>query len=194
MTTRSNGWPSTPAPPAASVRWAPRPDARAARRWVAEARTRRWRRGLLRGQHGDHRAAQGKQNRFSTRPLARDMVLAGDSTFAVDAAFTADDGNIAAVLFDEAPDGAATRITAGWLKASHRRGHTALSPVTPGAYHAMDIHIWPTHYRVEAGHRLVLRVSSDDYPEIDSDVPAERVTLKVGERGAELRLRVRGDS
>jgi hypothetical protein len=58
----------------------------------------------------------------------------------------------------------------------------------------MDIHIWPTHYRVAAGHRLVLRVSSDDYPEIDSDVPAGRVTLKVGERGAELRLRVRGDS
>ncbi|MET8209853.1 CocE/NonD family hydrolase [Streptomyces sp. NPDC005373] len=137
---------------------------------------------------------RGQQIRFSTRPLARDVVLAGDGTFAVDAAFTADDGNIAAVLFDEAPDGAATRITAGWLKASHRHGHTALSPVTPGAYHAMDIHIWPTHYRVAAGHRLVLRVSSDDYPEIDSDVPAGRVTLKVGERGAELRLRVRGDS
>lgn len=35
----------------------------------------------------------------------------------------------------------------------------------------LGVHIWPTHYRLAAGHRLALRVSSDDYPEIDSDAP-----------------------
>lgn len=119
------------------------------------------------------------------------MVFSGDAALSVCTSFTATDGNIAAVLFDEAPDGTTTRITAGWLKSSHRHGHTALAPATPGTYHEMDVHIWPTHYRVAAGHRLVLRVSSDDYPEIDSDVPAGCVTLKVGARGSALRLTVR---
>lgn len=31
------------------------------------------------------------------------------------------------------------------------------------------MHIWPTHHRLAAGHRLLLRISSDDHPEIDID-------------------------
>ncbi|MFC6063057.1 CocE/NonD family hydrolase [Streptomyces ochraceiscleroticus] len=140
---------------------------------------------------GTEAPASHQQLGFSTGTLRRDLVLAGSATLSLRAAFTATDGNIAAVLYDRAPDGTTSRITAGWLKAAHRRGHTALAPVTPGAYHDMDVHIWPTHYRVAAGHQLVLRVSSDDYPEIDSDVPAGRVTLRVGSSGAALRLTVR---
>ncbi|MHC5257745.1 CocE/NonD family hydrolase [Streptomyces sp. UC4497] len=130
---------------------------------------------------------------FSTAEFTRDVVLAGDGAVTVRAAFTASDGNIAAVLYDVAPDGTRTRITAGWLKASHRHGHTELAPVTPGTDHDLAVHIWPTHYRIAAGHRLALRVSSDDYPEIDSDVPAGRVRLGVGARGSTLRLTVRND-
>ncbi|MBZ9645713.1 CocE/NonD family hydrolase [Streptomyces sp. PSKA30] len=132
-----------------------------------------------------------QQLTFSTEALRRDLVLAGDAGASVRASFTATDGNIAAVLYDETPDGTRTRITAGWLKASHRHGHTALAPVTPGAFHGLDVHIWPTHYRIAAGHRLVLRISSDDYPEIDSDAPTGRVTLKVGAYGSAVRLTVR---
>lgn len=132
-----------------------------------------------------------QQLRFSTPVLSRDVVLAGEATVVVRASFTAADGNIAAVLYDVAPDGTATRITAGWLKAGHRHGHSALAPVTPGEDLDMQVHIWPTHYRVVAGHRLMLRVSSDDYPEIDSDVPAGRVALRVGAGGTTVRLAVR---
>ncbi|MEV6131032.1 CocE/NonD family hydrolase C-terminal non-catalytic domain-containing protein [Streptomyces violaceusniger] len=82
-------------------------------------------------------------------------------------------------------------FVAGWLKASHRHGHTAPAPVAPGTYHDMNVHIWPTHYRLAAGRQLVLRVSSDDHPEIDSDVPAGRVTLRVGSRGSTLHLTAR---
>lgn len=135
--------------------------------------------------------SEGQQLRFSTAEVKRDVVLAGDATLTVRAAFSASDGNIAAVLYDEAPDGTRTRITAGWLKASHRHGHTEPAPVTPGTRHDLPVHIWPTHYRIAAGHRLTLRVSSDDYPEIDSDVPAGRVTVAVGARGSTLRLTVR---
>ncbi|MDO0931139.1 CocE/NonD family hydrolase C-terminal non-catalytic domain-containing protein [Streptomyces sp. DG2A-72] len=132
-----------------------------------------------------------QQLTFSTGALRRDLVLAGDAGVSLRASFTATDGNIAAVLYDETPDGTRTRITAGWLKAGHRHGHTALVPVTPGAFHGLDVHIWPTHYRIAAGHRLVLRISSDDYPEIDSDVPTCRVALEVGSHGSAVRLTVR---
>ncbi|WP_078888215.1 CocE/NonD family hydrolase [Streptomyces sclerotialus] len=134
---------------------------------------------------------QHQQLRYATRALPHDLVLAGDATARVRASFTATDGNIVAVLLDQAPDGSATRITAGWLKASHRHGHTARSAVIPGTYDELAVHIWPTHYRLAAGHRLVLRISSDDYPEIDSDAPAGRVHLRTGALGSALRLTVR---
>jgi hypothetical protein len=44
----------------------------------------------------------------------------------------------------------------------------------------LPVHLWPTHYRVGAGHRLEVTVGSDDYPEIDSDAPAGRVTVTAG--------------
>jgi hypothetical protein len=63
--------------------------------------------------------------------------------------------------------------------------------VEPGTAYALGVHIWPVHYRLSAGHRLVLRISSDDYPQIDSDVPAGRVGVRTGAGGSTLRLTVR---
>lgn len=54
----------------------------------------------------------------------------------------------------------------------------------------LGVHVWPTHYRLDAGHRLVLRVSSDDYPEIDSVAPAGVVSVRVGVRGSTLTVPV----
>ncbi|MGQ1797386.1 CocE/NonD family hydrolase [Kocuria oceani] len=133
-----------------------------------------------------------EQLTFSTPPMHRDMVLAGDATAQLQTSFTASDGNVALVLYDQAPDGTTTRVTEGWLKASHRDTHTRLSPVKPGKTYDMDVHIWPTHYRVPAGHRLVLRVSSDDHPHIESNAPAGDVTVKTGAKGSTLELTVLG--
>lgn len=117
---------------------------------------------------------------FATRPLGHDIVLAGGIEATVRATFTATDGNLAVVVSDVAPDGTATRVTQGWLKASHRNGHERLAPVRPGVAYDLPVHIWPTHYRIPAGHRLQVTVSSDDYPEIDSDAPAGHVTVTRG--------------
>ncbi|MET7518066.1 CocE/NonD family hydrolase [Streptomyces sp. NPDC005480] len=137
-------------------------------------------------------AREDEQLMFRTPTLRQDLVLAGDASVRVRAAFSATDGNIAAALYDEAPDGTAARITEGWLKASHRDGHTALAPVAPGFEYELAVHIWPVHHRLVAGHRLALRLSSDDYPEIDSDAPAGRVRIRTGARGSGLRVSVRG--
>ncbi|WP_410655184.1 CocE/NonD family hydrolase C-terminal non-catalytic domain-containing protein [Amycolatopsis sp. lyj-112] len=126
------------------------------------------------------------------RPFSRDLVLAGDLTADLEVSTTAAGGNLAAVVEDVAPDGTASRITSGWLKLSHRDGHTELSPVRPGAWYRTAVHVWPTHYRLAAGHTLRLTVSSDDYPEIDSDAPAGTVSVRVGAGGSALRMTTLG--
>ncbi|MGP3961884.1 CocE/NonD family hydrolase [Nonomuraea sp. 3N208] len=133
-------------------------------------------------------AAPDERLTFQTRPYQQDLVLAGDITAKVRASFTAADGNIAIVAEDVAPDGTAARITQGWLKAGHRFGHDRAVPVRPGKTYDLELRTWPTHYRLSAGHRLRVTVSSDDHPEIDSDAPAGQVHLRVGRGGTELRL------
>ncbi|GAA2453414.1 hypothetical protein GCM10010191_85070 [Actinomadura vinacea] len=139
---------------------------------------------------GQDAAAPGERLLFQTGPLRRDLVLAGDIEAGVKASFTARDGNVAIVVSDVAPDGTATRVTEGWLKASHRSGHRRPVRVVPGRTHDLRVHVWPTHYRLAAGHRVRVTVSSDDYPEIDSDAPAGRVGVRVGARGSYAQLTV----
>ncbi|MGW0193054.1 CocE/NonD family hydrolase [Nonomuraea sp. NPDC003201] len=130
----------------------------------------------------------GQRLSFATGPLQRDLVLAGEVQAKVRASFTAADGNLAVVVQDVAPDGTSTRITQGWLKASHRSGHERAVPIRPGKTYDLDIRTWPTHYRVAAGHSISVTVSSDDYPEIDSDAPAGQVSLRLGHSGSTIRL------
>ncbi|PXY22997.1 hydrolase [Prauserella muralis] len=139
-------------------------------------------------------AGAGERLRYQSRPLRRDVVLAGSITATVRASFTADDGAVAVVVEDVAPDGSAVRITAGWLKASHRAGHERLAPVEPGRVYTLPVHVWPTHYRLSAGHRLRVTISSDDYPEIDSTAPAGRVGVRVGAHGSAATITVLGNS
>jgi predicted acyl esterase len=133
-------------------------------------------------------AGPGQKLAYLTKQLPHDVVLAGDVEAKVRASFTATDGNIAVVVEDVAPDGTAARITQGWLKASHRSGDDHLAPVRPGRYYDLRIRTWPTHYRLTTGHALRVTVSSDDYPEIDSDAPSGSVGLRVGRGGSQIRL------
>ncbi|MCP2164060.1 CocE/NonD family hydrolase [Goodfellowiella coeruleoviolacea] len=134
----------------------------------------------------------GERLEFQTTPLRRDVVLAGGVQASIRASFTGPDGNIAVVLEDVAPDGTASRITQGWLKASHRSGDQGAAPVRPGVTYDLPVHLWPTHYRLAAGHVLRVRVSSSDYPEIDSDAPAGTVSVRLGAAGSLIRVTALG--
>ncbi|WP_255275713.1 CocE/NonD family hydrolase C-terminal non-catalytic domain-containing protein [Actinomadura madurae] len=78
----------------------------------------------------------------------------------------------------------------GLAESTHRAGHEQPLDVVPGRTYDLRVHVWPTHYRLQAGHRLRITVSSDDYPEIDSDAPAGRVGIKLGARGSSATLTV----
>ncbi|MEV6171962.1 CocE/NonD family hydrolase [Streptomyces sp. NPDC051954] len=128
----------------------------------------------------------GQGVRFTTEPLERDVTMVGNAVLTLQAAFSADDGHIAVVLEDVDEHGEAVRVTQGWLKASHRDGHEHQVPVVPGTFHDVQVTLWPAHHRIVAGHSLRMTVSSQDYPNIDSDAPPGTVTLRLGDSATHL--------
>jgi putative CocE/NonD family hydrolase len=114
---------------------------------------------------------------FRTPALEKPLDLAGPSSLHLVAASTAPDTDWYAKLSDVAPDGSESIIDEGALRASHRavdpakstparpyHTHTDPQPVEPGRFYAYDVEIWPTAYRLAAGHRLQLRLTSTDLP------------------------------
>ncbi|MEM7318388.1 MAG: CocE/NonD family hydrolase [Pseudomonadota bacterium] len=98
-------------------------------------------------------------------------------------------GIVAALLIDEAPDGAQNLITRGFANLTHRHSDTEPTPVNHGE--EMDITV-PFHgvgYRLAAGHRLVVQIGSAYWPIL---WPApEPVTLTLAAGTSSLRLPLR---
>ena len=114
---------------------------------------------------------------FRTPVLDRPLDVVGPVALRLVAASTATDTDWYAKLADVAPDGSESIISAGALRASHRavdparslpgrpyHTHTDPRPIEPDRFYPYDVEIWPTAYRLAAGHRLQLRVTSTDLP------------------------------
>ncbi len=98
-------------------------------------------------------------------------------------------GIVAALLIDEAPDGAQTLITRGFCNLTHRHDDTAPAPVIPGEEMAVTVPLHGIGYRVLAGHRLVVQIASAYWPIL---WPApEPVTLTIRPGASALNLPVR---
>jgi hypothetical protein len=136
----------------------------------------------------DQQAEEPQGLTFRTPALSQPLRLAGPLQLHLVAASTANDSDWYGKLADVAPDGTQSIITQGELRASHRQldehrsseaspyhVHTDPKPITPDATYPYDISIWPTAYQLPAGHRLQLRVTSDDMPtHFDGYVYADR--------------------
>ncbi|HEV3359090.1 MAG TPA: CocE/NonD family hydrolase [Pseudonocardiaceae bacterium] len=127
---------------------------------------------------------------FTTPALSQDLVLAGDPELTLMAAFSAEDGNIAVVLDDVDESGESVRVSHGWLKASHRDGHERRVAVVPDTFHTLRIALWPTHHRIVAGHTLRLTISSQDYPNIESEALPGTVRIRLGAAETSLTCQV----
>ena len=121
----------------------------------------------------------GGRLEFTTR-LTDDLVIVGGLAMTLRAGVTDSDGNLAVVLEDIDESGAATRVSQGWLKLSHRAGHSRLTPLEPGVLYDVTIPIWPTHHRIVAGHTLRLTLSSEDHPQIDTENLPGRILVELG--------------
>lgn len=105
----------------------------------------------------------GSNVAFRSEPVASTTLVNGRPT--VDLVATSDqvETKWVAFLFDEAPDGSRERISHG-MSDSHRfherdEGWTDIVPGEPATW---TMHLLPTAYVLEAGHRLVLDVSSQE--------------------------------
>ncbi|BBZ50972.1 CocE/NonD family hydrolase [Mycobacterium heidelbergense] len=119
---------------------------------------------------------------WTTEPLTEDLDVVGDVELRLVASATAIDTAWMTTLQDVAPDGDATDVTAGWLRASLREVDEAASrpgaPVLPcrnpqavplGEDVAYRIPLVPNARRFKAGHRIRLVLTSDDQ---DPSTPA----------------------
>ena len=114
---------------------------------------------------------------WETEVLSMPMDFAGDIELQLDASITALDAAWMSVLYDVAPDGSATPLTGGWLRAMLREvnekrsvpGAPVLDCTNPVAVPVGEtvtyrIPIVPNARRLAAGHRLRIVLASDDQP------------------------------
>ncbi len=114
---------------------------------------------------------------YTTPALTKPLHLAGPDEFRFWAVTEASDMAWVGRLEDVAPDGSATLITQGWLRASFRYVDPSHSPagdpylpddrdtpVVTGQTTEYRMDIWDTAYTLAPGHRLRLWLSSSDAP------------------------------
>ena len=117
--------------------------------------------------------------KYYSAPIVETTEVAGPIVLNLYASCRGVDMNFFISLWDADPDGKETRLTQGWLKASHREldkkkskpwlpyhTHTNPQPLVPGQVYPFSISLNPTANLFKAGHRMVLKISSsDDEPE-----------------------------
>lgn len=131
-------------------------------------------------------AADGAAVSFSTALIEEPMDLIGPIALRLWAASSLADMDVfvrirkvdaqGRDLVGVSPAGGFMALALGWLRASHRKLDTARSlphrpvhshdehqPLTPGEPVALDIEIWPTSISFEAGSRLVVEISGQDF-------------------------------
>jgi len=139
---------------------------------------------------GDCRIDAAGAMAFRGAPVDEGVDILGQPALQVRIAADQSQAFVAALLIDEAPDGAQTLITRGYANLMHRDSDMAPTPVVPGE--VMDITI-PLHgigYHLAKGHRLMVQIASAYWPIL---WPAPKpVTLTVEPGTSTLALPLRG--
>lgn len=144
--------------------------------------------GLADEPAADRSGPDGARVGFATEVLEADLVLCGIPRLRLLAETSAGDAVLVARLMDYAPDGTALEVSVGYLLASHRDGHDHVVEVLPGEVAAYELTLHPVHWRLRAGHRLRLSLSSGDVPALEPVAPAGTVTVRCGEGATVLRV------
>jgi len=105
--------------------------------------------------------------RYRTPTLDADILVVGYPEVTLFAASTAPDTDFFAWLIDEEPDGRALDVCCGMVRARHRHGIDLEEPLVPGEMTEFRIRLDPTACRFEAGHRILLEITSSDFPSHD---------------------------
>ncbi|KQW58353.1 MULTISPECIES: CocE/NonD family hydrolase [unclassified Ensifer] len=115
---------------------------------------------------GDQRIDDAGALTFETRPLLEAEDYLGQPSLSVDVTCPADTANLVARIVDVHPDGTATRIAFGVLNLAHRDGNAEPRAMEKGRRTRITLVLDACGYRVRAGHRIRLSLSTSYWPMI----------------------------
>ncbi|MFD1507814.1 CocE/NonD family hydrolase [Lacimonas salitolerans] len=142
---------------------------------------------------GDQRGDDAMSACFDSAPLEADSDIVGAPVLRLRLRSDQPQAQIAVRLCHVHPDGASTRITWGVLNLSHRAGSASPAPMVPGQEEEVDVVLDHIAYRVPAGHRVRVAVSTAYWPMIWPAPQAAAVTLLEGALHLSVRPTATGD-
>lgn len=129
---------------------------------------------------GDQRADDARSACFDSAPLTEDTDISGAPVVTLTLTPDQAQGQLAVRLCHLHPDGASTRITYGVLNLAHRKSHADPEPMEPGAQITVTMTLDHIGYRVPAGHRLRVAISTAYWPLIWPAPAVLAMTLNAG--------------
>lgn len=142
---------------------------------------------------GDQRGDDAMSACFDTAPLEADTDIVGAPVLRLKLSADKPQAQIAVRLCHVQPDGASTRITWGLLNLSHRHGSATPAPMQPGTAEEVEIVLDHVAYRVPAGHKIRVAISTAYWPMIWPAPEAACVTVHDGALHISIRDRAEGD-
>ncbi|MEX2394192.1 MAG: CocE/NonD family hydrolase, partial [Actinomycetota bacterium] len=147
----------------------------------------------------DQRLEEATSLSLQSPVLKSDVTMLGGASLKLRVTPSSVDADVVVRVVDSYPQGSAFPagygylVTSGWLKASHRSGHTkgAIRPLEPGKPVDLAVDIWPAGYRFAKGHRIRIDIYPADVPrfmppttpvDLSIDLAASRVALPTLER------------
>ena len=130
---------------------------------------------------GDQRHDDALSCVFDSAPLDQDMDIVGAPRLTLRLSCDRPQGQIAVRLNHVHPDGASARITYGVLNLSHRGSAEHPQAMVPGQIEEVTLDLDHIAYRVPAGHRLRVSISTAYWPMIWPSPEAAAVTLAGGQ-------------
>jgi putative CocE/NonD family hydrolase len=107
---------------------------------------------------------------YTSEPLSDPMYLIGDVSATIYAATTAVDTDFAVRLCVVDSAGVSTNIQEGIVRARYRDSLSEPSLLEPGTSYRYEIPIGPVGVRLDAGERIRLQVTSNDFPQWDRNL------------------------
>lgn len=130
---------------------------------------------------------------FDAPPAAAETDIVGAPRIALRLSSDRPQGQIAVRLCDVFPDGTSALITHGVLNLAHRASHAAPEPLPPGEPVAVELDLDQIAYRLPAGHRLRVAISTACWPFLWPAPEAATLTLQAGHVAIPIRPTATGD-
>ena len=129
---------------------------------------------------GDQQIDDAKSVNFTSPVLSEKLDIVGAPNIQLSISSDKPAAQIAVRLNHIHPDGASTRITYGVFNLAHRNGFDIATPLTPGEVFNVDFSLDQVAYRVPAGHKIRVSISSTYWPLIWPSPEAVCLTIEAG--------------